>query len=179
MLPPASKKQLNPNAHEAKYWKSYTAPLPFTFFTFFPPSFICVSFPVFFYCWALILLSFILVAKDLAKPLRSVKLLYSCRKIFSLHGFPGQLNFFWPFSQACLTELCSLRHVWKISSCTSYSQCQIKLSVTVKTDDNHKWYKRAKKVVSDSLGPVEFAIRLVNSVFNLPVGQVIYFEEFE
>ena len=26
----------------------------------------------------------------------------------------------------------------------------------------------AKKVVSDSLGPVDFAIRLVNSVFNLP-----------
>ena len=39
--------------------------------------------------------------------------------------------------------------------------------------------QRAKKVVSDSPGLVDFAIGLVNSVFNLPDGQVIYFEEFE
>ena len=37
----------------------------------------------------------------------------------------------------------------------------------------------AKKVVSDSLGLVDFAIGLVNSVFNLPDGQVMFFEEFE
>ena len=37
----------------------------------------------------------------------------------------------------------------------------------------------AKKVVSDSLGLVDFVIGLVNSVFNLPEGQVMYFEEFE
>ena len=36
----------------------------------------------------------------------------------------------------------------------------------------------AKKVVSDSPGLVDFAIGLVNSVFNLPDGQVKYFEEF-
>ena len=30
--------------------------------------------------------------------------------------------------------------------------------------------QRAKKVVSDSLGLVDFAIGLVNSVFNLPNG---------
>ena len=35
--------------------------------------------------------------------------------------------------------------------------------------------QRAKKVVSDSPGLVDFAIRLVNSVFNLPDGQVIFF----
>ena len=35
--------------------------------------------------------------------------------------------------------------------------------------------KRAKKVVSDSPGLVDFAIQLVNSVFNLPDGQVIFF----
>ena len=34
--------------------------------------------------------------------------------------------------------------------------------------------KRAKKVVSDSPGLVDFAIGLVNSVFNLPDGQVIF-----
>ena len=35
--------------------------------------------------------------------------------------------------------------------------------------------QRAKKVVSDSLGLVDFAIGLLNSVFNLPDGQVIFF----
>ena len=39
--------------------------------------------------------------------------------------------------------------------------------------------QRAKKVVSDSPGLVEIAIGLVNSVFNLPNGQVMLFEEFE
>ena len=39
--------------------------------------------------------------------------------------------------------------------------------------------QRAKKVLSDSLGLVDFAIRLVNSVFNLPDGQVMFYEEFE
>ena len=39
--------------------------------------------------------------------------------------------------------------------------------------------RRAKKVVSSSLGLVDFAIGLVNSVFNLPDGQVMFFEEFD
>ena len=39
--------------------------------------------------------------------------------------------------------------------------------------------QRAKKVVSDSLGLVDFAYGLVNSVFNLPNRQVMFFEEFE
>ena len=39
--------------------------------------------------------------------------------------------------------------------------------------------QRAKKVVSDSPGLVDFVIGLVNSVFNLPDGQVMFFEEFE
>ena len=37
----------------------------------------------------------------------------------------------------------------------------------------------AKKVVSDSLGLVDFAVGLVDYVFKLPDGQVIFFEEFE
>ena len=36
-----------------------------------------------------------------------------------------------------------------------------------------------KKVVCDSLGLVDFAIGLVNSVFSLPDGQVMFFEEFK
>ena len=39
--------------------------------------------------------------------------------------------------------------------------------------------RRAKKVVSDSRGLVDFAIALVNSVLNLPNGQVKFFEEFK
>ena len=39
--------------------------------------------------------------------------------------------------------------------------------------------QRAKKVVSNSPGLVNFAVGLVNSVFNLPDGQVMFFEEFE
>ena len=35
------------------------------------------------------------------------------------------------------------------------------------------------KLVSDSPWLVDFAIGLVNSVFNLPDGQVMFFEEFE
>ena len=35
--------------------------------------------------------------------------------------------------------------------------------------------QRAKKVVSDSPGLVDFVIGLVNSVFNLPDGQVMCF----
>ena len=37
----------------------------------------------------------------------------------------------------------------------------------------------AKRVESNSPGLVDFAIRLVNSVFNLPDGQVMFFEEFK
>ena len=39
--------------------------------------------------------------------------------------------------------------------------------------------QRAKKVVSDSPGLVDFVIGLVNSVLNLPDGQVKFFEEFK
>ena len=36
----------------------------------------------------------------------------------------------------------------------------------------------AKKVVSNSLGLVDFVTRLVNSVLNLPDGQLKFFGEF-
>ena len=39
--------------------------------------------------------------------------------------------------------------------------------------------QRAKKVVSDSPGLVDFAIGLVNSVLNLPDGQVMFHTEAE
>ena len=38
--------------------------------------------------------------------------------------------------------------------------------------------QHAKKVVPDSPGLVDFAIGLVNSVFNLPNRQVMFYEEF-
>ena len=39
--------------------------------------------------------------------------------------------------------------------------------------------QRAKKVVSDSPGLVDFAIGVMNSVFYLPEREVMFFEEFE
>ena len=42
-----------------------------------------------------------------------------------------------------------------------------------------KLLQRAKKVVSDSPGLVDFAIGLVNFVINLPDGQVKFFEQFK
>ena len=45
--------------------------------------------------------------------------------------------------------------------------CKVKVSFGLK--------QRAKKVMSDSPAPVDFAIGLVNSVFNLPNRQVNFF----
>ena len=45
--------------------------------------------------------------------------------------------------------------------------------------EKQKALQRAQKVVSDSPGLEDFAIGLVNSVFNLPDGQVMFYEEFE
>ena len=39
--------------------------------------------------------------------------------------------------------------------------------------------QHAKKVVFDNPGLGDYAIGLVNAVFNLPEGQVMFFEEFE
>ena len=56
-------------------------------------------------------------------------------------------------------------------------QNDINLKVNLKTFQKNM--QHAKKVVSDSPGLVDFAIGLVNSVFNLPDGQVKFFEEFK
>ena len=42
----------------------------------------------------------------------------------------------------------------------------------------NKRNQRAKKVISDSPGLVDFTIGLVNSVLNLPAWQVKCFQEF-
>ena len=44
---------------------------------------------------------------------------------------------------------------------------------------NEVYMQRAKKVLSDSPGLADFATGLVNSVINLPDGQVNFFEEFK
>ena len=43
---------------------------------------------------------------------------------------------------------------------------------------NH-YFQRAKKVVSDSPGLVDFAIEVVIFVLNLPHGQVLFFGEIQ
>ena len=52
-------------------------------------------------------------------------------------------------------------------------------SLLTARDVSQERSQRAKKVVSDSPGLVDFAIGLVNSVVNLPDGQVRFFEQFE
>ena len=47
------------------------------------------------------------------------------------------------------------------------------------TQNKMKIIQCAKRVVSNSPGLVDFAIGLVNSVFNSPDGQVTFFEKFE
>ena len=47
------------------------------------------------------------------------------------------------------------------------------------SDKIHDKNQRAKKILSDSPGLLDFAIGLVNSVVNLPDGQVMFYEEFE
>ena len=54
--------------------------------------------------------------------------------------------------------------LWPISDKTTYLDNQSQVGS-----------QHAKKVVSDSPGLVDFAIRLVNSVFNLPNGQIMFF----
>ena len=56
-------------------------------------------------------------------------------------------------------------HCYKLQSVDNYT------IRTIKT----RGKQHAKKVVSDSLGLVHFAIGLVNSVVNLPNGQVMFF----
>ena len=51
--------------------------------------------------------------------------------------------------------------------------------LTVMQSNIYNVAQRAKKVVSDSPGLVDFPIGLVNSVFNFRDGQVMFFEEFE
>ena len=43
----------------------------------------------------------------------------------------------------------------------------------------HHFSQCAKKVVSNSLGLVDFAIGLINSLLNLPDGQMKFFEGFK
>ena len=85
----------------------------------------------------------------------------------------------WPMSYMNVYEC------WKNSS---YIHCQVSkdletfclsLSLCCSISQMTKMcFHHVKKVASDSPGLLHFAIGLVNSVLNLPNGQVKYFEEF-
>ena len=64
---------------------------------------------------------------------------------------------------------------------TNHSKTLIDLIVTNRKDlfKRKGTCQRAKKVVSDSPGPVDFALRLVNTVLNFPAGRWIYFGKFK
>ena len=61
-------------------------------------------------------------------------------------------------------------HLVECNTSLSYASCNITETLTKSCCD-----QRAKKVVSDSPGLVDFAIGLVNSVLNLPDGQAKIF----
>ena len=64
----------------------------------------------------------------------------------------------------------------------AYQICEFSYSYDYNNDDdnnNNNSNQHAKKMVSDSLGLVDFAIGLVNSVLNLPEREAMFFEEFE
>ena len=63
------------------------------------------------------------------------------------------------------------RHV--TSFYINWDQTKLELQTFSWHFDIHK-RQRAKKVLSDSPGLVDFAIGLANSVFNLPDGQVMF-----
>ena len=71
--------------------------------------------------------------------------------------------FFLAYLMAEHMNIYNLYHCFKMLSCVP----------------KNRLIKRAKKVVSNSMGLLDFAIGLVNSVFSLPDGQVVSFEEFE
>ena len=58
------------------------------------------------------------------------------------------------------------------SRCRSILQSEAAVNFNVRE-------QRAKKVLSDSPGLVDFAIEIVNSVLNLPDEQMKFFEEFK
>ena len=88
---------------------------------------------------------------------------------------------------ATLKSLCS--SVYRVDTKTYqpsdirwlFIQARLNCYIICKTlpSEKKREIQRAKKVVSDSPGLVDFAIGLVNSVFNLPDGQVMFYEEFE
>jgi len=75
----------------------------------------------------------------------------------------GELQTYW----FTVTKfICCTSHTWRLNN--DIIDDSYKNNIT-----RHEYsflVQHAKKVVSDSLGLVDFAIRLVNSVFNLPDG---------
>ena len=67
----------------------------------------------------------------------------------------------------------------------AYQICQFSYSYDYNNDDdddddnNNNSNQHARKMVSDCLGLVDFAIGLVNFVLNLPDRQAMFLEEFE
>ena len=84
-----------------------------------------------------------------------------------------------------ITFFCMIyRYFWLsllVPSFFMYSCTHILLLSTVQQQQANLMLllQRAKKLMSDSLGLVDFAIGLVNSVFNLLDEQVMFYKEFE
>ena len=97
--------------------------------------------------------------------------------------FCGTVQYFWTllawvwFTYLTFISFFEQRFPHRFSELTCYSHSSLtnrSLSLVTRSYIT-MCTQRAKKVVSDSPGLVDFAIRLVNSVFNLPNGQVTFF----
>ena len=77
---------------------------------------------------------------------------------------------YWPFCHLSLKFLTTSSMTF---SALAFSRCSFTSSSTMfKKVKQYTFSDSAKKVISDSLGQVDFAIGLVNPVVNLPNGQV-------
>ena len=106
------------------------------------------------------------------------------QKCFDLWSLSPTLHNLWLLLVIFIIHIQSFGTVWidinvKLSSKTVTE----KLALLSHKEGNVKriygMIQHAKEVVSDSLGLVDFATGLVNSVLNLPNGQVIFLGEFK
>ena len=111
---------------------------------------------------------------------------------YSWHILQGNAtNYYWawffhnfPLLYITLSNLVRKESFLRIYETVTYSSYEASRGFTsyevlCELFELHVWPQCAKKVVSESPGLVDFAFGLVNSVFNLPGRQVMFFEEFE
>ena len=94
-------------------------------------------------------------------------LLFSLKSIFEFMIHQGKPQYTWPFSQKMDQ---SSVHLWRVEFACKFAYLHWMSETEIMLTKQF-----AKKVLSNSPGLVDFSIGLVNSVLNLPDGQVMFF----